>query len=101
MEKNYPMPIAILEKTDKPLFEAVKTVYDLATAPGELDMKTKVLIMLALDAFHGASAGVKVLSSAARELGATDTQILETLRLAYVTAGMSTLVTSKAAFETE
>jgi alkylhydroperoxidase/carboxymuconolactone decarboxylase family protein YurZ len=66
--------------------------------PGELDIKTKVLITLALDAFHGAGGGVKVLAAAARNLGVTDGQIKEALRIAYSTSGMSALVASRAAF---
>jgi alkylhydroperoxidase/carboxymuconolactone decarboxylase family protein YurZ len=99
MAKQYPMPIAELEKIDKQLFDEVKNVYDLAMAPGELDIKTKVLITMAMDAFHGAAGGVKVLAAAARSLGATDGQIKEALRIAYSTAGMGTLVASRAAFE--
>jgi alkylhydroperoxidase/carboxymuconolactone decarboxylase family protein YurZ len=98
MEKHYPLPIAELEKTDKQFCEAVKNVYDLATAPGELDAKTKILITLALDASLGAVAGVKVLATAARNMGVSDAQISEALRIAYVTAGMGTLAASKAAF---
>ncbi len=92
------MPIAEIEKSDKQLFEAAKVVYDLAFEPGELDMKTKVLIALALDALHGASAGVKSLSDSARKLGATDAQIAEAIRIAYMTSGMGTLAASRFAF---
>jgi alkylhydroperoxidase/carboxymuconolactone decarboxylase family protein YurZ len=99
MEKHYPMPIAELEKTDKQFFEMVKNVYDLAMTAGELDIKTKVLITLALDASLGANAGVRTLATTARRLGITDTQIAETLRIAYVTSGMGTLVASRSAFE--
>jgi alkylhydroperoxidase/carboxymuconolactone decarboxylase family protein YurZ len=98
MEKIYPKPIADIEKTDKQLFEAVKNIYDFTMAPGELDTKTKMLIMIALDAYHGASEGVEILSDRARKLGATDSQIAETLRVAYLTKGMGTLVASRFAY---
>jgi alkylhydroperoxidase/carboxymuconolactone decarboxylase family protein YurZ len=98
MEKSYPMPIAELEKTDKQFFEAVRNVYDLATGPGELDGRTKILISLALDAALGMPAGVKALAGVARNMGVTDAQIAEVLRLVYLTAGMGTLGASKAAF---
>jgi AhpD family alkylhydroperoxidase len=101
MEKHYPMPIAAIEKRDKKLFEAAKTVYDLAMEPGELDARTKVLITLAIDATLGAGAGVKVLSSAARKMGASDAQITEVLRIAYAISGMGTLHASASAFESE
>jgi len=98
IEKQYPMPIAEIEKIDKQLFEILKNAYDLAMAPGALDVKTKVLITLALDAFHGADAGVRALAATARKLGVTDAQIVETLRIAYITSGMGTLVASRSAF---
>lgn len=98
MEKQYPMPVMAIEKSDKQLCDAVKAAYDLAMAPGELDAKTKVLITIALDAYHGVFQGVKSLAGTARKLGVTDGQIREALRIAYVTSGMSTLVASSAAF---
>jgi alkylhydroperoxidase/carboxymuconolactone decarboxylase family protein YurZ len=98
MEKSYPLLIAELEKTDKRFFESVKLVYDLATGPGELDGKTKILISLALDAALGLPNGVKALADTARSMGISDAQIAEALRLAYLTAGMGTLAASKAAF---
>lgn len=98
MEKQYPMPIAEIEKIDKQMFEIVENAYDLAMAPGELDVKTKVLITLGIDASLGADAGVRPLAATARKLGATDAQIVETLRIAYVTAGMGMLVASRSAF---
>jgi alkylhydroperoxidase/carboxymuconolactone decarboxylase family protein YurZ len=98
MEKQYPMPIAEIEKIDKQLFEVVKKTYDLAMAPGELDIKTKVLITLAIDAVMGADAGVRTLAATAKKLGVTDAQIVETIRIAYVTSGMGTLVAARSAF---
>lgn len=94
-----PPPLMGIQKTDPALFEEISRLYDLAMSPGELDAKTKVLMVMALDAFHGAAGGVKTLAKAARAMGATEGQIAETLRLAYSTAGMGTLFTSRAAYE--
>ena len=79
--------------------EQVKKVIEMAMAPGALDAKTKVLIVLALDTLKGASEGVKVLATQARELGATDQELAETIRLAYFVAGMDPLKTGLNAFQ--
>ncbi len=98
MENNYPEFIAKLEKTDPKLYESVSGIYDLSMAPGELDAKTKILITLALDALSGSSEGVRVLSKIARNMGVSDKQIAEALRLAYFVAGNPVLDAMKAAF---
>ena len=99
MESHYPEPIAVLEKNDKELYELAKTVHDLALAPGELDARTKVLITMALDAAAGAEGGVRVLAAVARQMGVTEGQIKEVMRIVYLTAGMGALWTSKPAFD--
>jgi alkylhydroperoxidase/carboxymuconolactone decarboxylase family protein YurZ len=83
---------------DQPFFEQVKKVIEMAMAPGALDAKTKVLIVLALDTMKGASEGVKVLAAQARDLGATDQELAEVMRLAYFVAGMDPLKTGLNAF---
>ena len=83
---------------DQPFFEQVKRVIELAMAPGALDAKTKVLIVLALDTLKGASEGVQVLAAQARDLGATDQELAEVMRLAYFVAGMDPLKTGLNAF---
>ncbi|MGI6515115.1 MAG: carboxymuconolactone decarboxylase family protein [Syntrophomonadaceae bacterium] len=84
---------------DGVFFEQVKKVIEMAMAPGALDAKTKVLIVLALDTLKGAAEGVKVLAAQARELGATDQELAEAIRLAYFVAGMDPLKTGLNAFQ--
>lgn len=83
---------------DRPFFEQVQKVIEMAMTPGALDAKTKVLIVLALDTLKGASEGVKVLAAQARELGATDQEMAEVMRLVYFVAGMDPLKTGLNAF---
>lgn len=83
---------------DRPLFEQASKVIEMAMAPGALDAKTKVLIVLALDTLKGAAEGVKVLAAQARGLGATDQELAEVIRLAYFVAGMDPLKTGLNAF---
>ncbi len=99
MSQNYPQFIQSLERTDPRFATEVTAVYDLALAPGELDPRTKILIALALDCLAGAKTGVKTLAAIARSMGASDGQIAETLRLAYLVAGNQVLETAQTAFE--
>lgn len=98
MEKRYPPFVESLKTTDPELFEVVAKNMDLALAPGELDAKTKTLIVLALDAMAGAPEGVRSLAARARELGVTEGQIAEALRLAYMVSANQTLVATRAAY---
>lgn len=101
MSKFVPPFIKVLEEKDPVLYSLVTELMEKAMAPGALDAKTKVLITLALDAQKESEAGVAVLSRQARELGANDAEIAETLRLAYFVAGMGTLATSWVAWKKE
>ncbi|MFZ5626982.1 MAG: carboxymuconolactone decarboxylase family protein [Bacillota bacterium] len=64
----------------------------------KLPIGAQALIALALDAYANSSGGVKSLARTARELGATVGEIAEALRIAYMVAGMGTLVTSRSAY---
>ncbi|HWJ03760.1 MAG TPA: carboxymuconolactone decarboxylase family protein [Verrucomicrobiae bacterium] len=87
-----------LKEHDPKLYSLAQELNSLAFAPGALEEKTKVLITMALDALMGADQGVKVLAARARKAGATEEEIAEALRLAYLVAGMRTLITATAAF---
>lgn len=84
--KNYPPFIEKLEKADKELFQLVTAQHDLVLAPGALDLKTKFLILLAVDAYANSS-GVKNISEVAKKMGASEKEIAESLRIAYHIAG--------------
>lgn len=99
MSSRYPKFIADIEETDPKLFEAVTKTFDVAMAPGELDTKTKMLIAMALDAMIGSEEGVKTLANVARQMGVSDSQIAETLRIVYFVAGNKVLQTTGAAFD--
>ncbi len=99
MAVNLPPFVQQLAERDPELFEAVKKVTEVAMAPGALDAKTKTLIGLALDAYIGAERGVMVLANRARELGATEQEICEALRLSYSISGSRCLAASCSAFQ--
>ena len=92
-----PKFVAELAQTDPPLFQLLQDTIDLTMRPGALDSKTKILIVLALDAFKGSEAGVSALVGQARNAGATEEEIREALRIAYLISGMDCLKASAAA----
>lgn len=96
---SYPPFVEAIKSTDPELYEVVAKNMDTALAPGELDAKTKVLITMALDAFANAPEGVQGLSETARSLGATEGEIKEVLRIAYMVSGMKTLATTRSAYK--
>jgi alkylhydroperoxidase/carboxymuconolactone decarboxylase family protein YurZ len=98
MAKHYPPFVSDVERTDPELYKIITGLVDYANEPGEIDAKTKVLMNLAIDAYANSHEGVKALSNAARNLGATEGEIAETLRLAYAVAGMKTLATTRNAY---
>jgi alkylhydroperoxidase/carboxymuconolactone decarboxylase family protein YurZ len=96
--KQYPPFIQKLEKTDPDLYQLVASQHDKVMSPGAIDIKTKFLILLAVDAFAG-STGVRGISEAARKMGATEGEIAESLRIAYHIAGNKVLNSSMNAFD--
>ncbi|MFZ5641911.1 MAG: carboxymuconolactone decarboxylase family protein [Bacillota bacterium] len=90
--------ISAIKDRDEKFFELMKGLQELVYAESSLDLKTKLMISLAVDACVGADEGVKSIANILRQMGVTDEQINEVLRLTYFTKGNSTLVTSLAAF---
>lgn len=95
---NLPPFVQALGKRDPELYEAVTRVIEVAMKPGAVDEKTKVFICLALDAYIGSERGVIALANRARELGATEEEIQEVLRIPYYVSGSRPLITANNAF---
>jgi len=87
-----------LRKRDPTFFEAVSAVSAKSQEAGALDPKTKALISLALDAAGSHPDGVRNLAARARSIGVTDQEIIETIRLVFMVAGIPGLVAGLAAF---
>jgi alkylhydroperoxidase/carboxymuconolactone decarboxylase family protein YurZ len=88
-----------LKRRDPEFFKLVSAVMDKAQGSGALDQKTKTLITLALDAAGSHPEGVKALAARARSLGATEGEIIETIRLAFIGSGIPGMVTGLAVFQ--
>jgi alkylhydroperoxidase/carboxymuconolactone decarboxylase family protein YurZ len=91
-------PLKILETVDPALFKAVKESNTFALSDGALPKKVKLLIALALDAAHGADAGVKSLTQQALQAGATKEEVMEAVRVAGYICGVGSVYTAAAAF---
>ncbi len=87
-----------LKRLDPGFFEAVAAVSAISQEAGVLDQKTKVLISLALDAAGSHPDGVRNLAARARAIGVSEQEIIETIRLVFMGAGIPGLVAGLAAF---
>ena len=67
-------------------------------AEGALSIKTKTLMMMLCDALLGHTDGVANIAKRARDLGASETEIAETVAVAFMMGGMPGLVTGANAF---
>lgn len=92
-------PLKIFEKLDPELLKLVENTSELAFADGALPRKFKLLIAMALDASHGAVQGVKALTQAAMQAGATKEEIREALRVAQYVSGVGSVYTAARALE--
>ncbi len=87
-----------LRNHDPEFFEMVAATSAKSQEEGALDPKTKVLISLALDAAGSHPDGVKNIAARARAIGVKDREIIETIRLVFMVAGIPGLVAGLAAF---
>lgn len=95
---DVPPILDVLKEKDPEFLEIVKKVMTSATSEGALDVKTKTLISLELDAAGGHEDGVKAISERARKMGISDKEIAETIRLAFLVGGFPGLITGLNAF---
>ncbi|MFC1893737.1 carboxymuconolactone decarboxylase family protein [Chloroflexota bacterium] len=65
---------------------------------GALSLKTKTLMMMLCDALLAHPDGVTNIAKRARDLGASEEEIAETLAIAFMMGGMPGLVTGANAF---
>lgn len=101
MADTVPLPpfLEPLQKWDPAFVEQVARIrQDAYYRPSALDVRTKLLIALALDLFAGAESGTAMLAQRAREAGATDAEIADVARVCYSVAGLQRLATAAHAF---
>jgi alkylhydroperoxidase/carboxymuconolactone decarboxylase family protein YurZ len=89
---------ADLEKSAPELMKHISGLRDSVQKDGALSAKTKVLMTLLCDALLGHADGVANIARRARALGATESEIAETVGVAFLMGGMPGLVTGANAF---
>ena len=87
-------PLEGFKKIDSKLFDIVSHNREFTFKDSALPAKTKYLIAFALDAAHGATEGVKALSSLAVKHGSTKEEVLEALHVANFISGVGSVYTA-------
>jgi alkylhydroperoxidase/carboxymuconolactone decarboxylase family protein YurZ len=87
-------PLKIIDQLDPEFAKLVENTREFALSEGAIPRKYKLLIALALDASHGAEDGVKSLTHAAMQEGATKKEIIEAIRVAQYVCGVGSVYTS-------
>lgn len=101
MQQQRPPYAVALQENDPKLAELVGSGRELIMADGALSAKVKTLMTMLCDALLAHADGVAAISDRARGLGATEEEIAETVRVAYLMGGLPALVTGVNAFKTK
>ena len=94
-----PQAVSRIEQHDPEFLNDLAATAADAFSPGDLEVKHKFLLAMALDAQANRPGGVKSFARRAREAGATEREIVEALRVLFYLGGMQALVTGAAALE--
>ena len=92
-------PLSIIQQSDPQLFERITAAKDLAFQEGEIALKNKFLIAMAIDVAKNSESGVRSLAAQAMENGASEQEILETLRIASYICGVGSMYTAAQALK--
>jgi alkylhydroperoxidase/carboxymuconolactone decarboxylase family protein YurZ len=87
-------PLKALETLDPDLLKLVTEGRQTAIDDGALPKKIKLLLVMALDAAHGAEGGVAAMARAAMQAGATKQEIAEVLRVLHFVCGAGCIFTA-------
>lgn len=87
-------PLEIIQEKDSDFFDLIEASLENALSEGNIPLKYKLLIAMALDADHGAVDGVKILGMQALAAGATKEEILEAIRIANYIGGIGSVYTA-------
>jgi alkylhydroperoxidase/carboxymuconolactone decarboxylase family protein YurZ len=93
-----PFFVEAMEQNDPELLKQMQSLQDWAIQDGALPAKIKALMSMLGDAILGHAEGVRAIAQRARAQGATEQEITETVRMAFLCAGMPGLVTGTHAF---
>lgn len=93
-----PAFVARLEQSDPEFLAQVRGLTNFAMTDGALPAKTKILMTVLGEAILRRDEGVKMAAEVARNIGATEEEIRETVRMAFVVGGLPGLSAATNAF---
>lgn len=93
-----PVYLKPLDEKDPEFAQRVMDLLRVAQGDGALPAKTKTLMSLLGDAILGHPEGVAAIARRAREQGASEAEIAETVRMAFLAGGLPALITGLRAF---
>lgn len=88
----------IVEKNDPDFVEFLAADRDFVMRDGAIPAKYKMLMTMVIDALLAHDAGVTTIADRARGLGASEDEIKEAVRVAYLYGGTPALVSALNAF---
>ena len=92
MTQQQPPFIVALQKHDPKFAEVVGTGRDFILQDGALSAKVKTLMTMVCDALLNHERGVGNIANRARAMGATEDEIAEAVRVAFLMGGLPALV---------
>ena len=92
-------PLNVIKELDLSLFEQIGDARELAFKDGEISKKNKLLIALAIDAAEHSGDGIRSLAVQAIESGATENEIMETLRIVNFICGAGSIYAAAVALK--
>ena len=93
------MWVEAMEAGDPEFAKHVTALQEFVVKDGALSAKVKTLMMVFGDSLLGRAEGVKSLAERARGLGATEKEIAETVRVAFLFGGLPGLVPGTQAYK--
>ncbi len=91
--------LRVVKEYDNALYDRIVEIREFAYKDGVLPTKIKLLMVMLCDACYGSKVGCAKISDHARRAGATDEEILETIRIAAVMGGLNGLSAGLGGYE--
>ena len=94
-----PFYVEMLEKNDPQMLAQIAAMRAFIEQDGALPLKIKTLMCMLVDAILARPEGVRAIADRARTQGASEQEIAETIRIAFLFNGMPGMVTALEAFK--
>ena len=96
--RELPPCLKILQEHDPAFGKLFQPLFEFTFAPEALDAKTKLLIAMAINARTGMGYGCSEIAQLLRDMGVTDREIAEALRVATTVGAIQGVVTGSEAY---